>query len=73
MSSGQPKVEIYEGGDTPSYRYPIPTPIAAWHFREEAQHFLDALKSGEPFRSPGTDALDDVTLLETIYRKHLNL
>ncbi|MEO6014731.1 MAG: Gfo/Idh/MocA family oxidoreductase [Devosia sp.] len=70
---GQPKVEIYEGGDTPSYSYPIPTPIAAWHFKEEAQHFLDALRSGEPFRSPGTDALADVTLLETIYRKHLGL
>lgn len=70
---GQPKVEIYEGGDNPSYSYPIPTPIAAWHFREEAQHFVDALQSGEPFHSPGTDALTDVTLLETIFRKHLGL
>ncbi len=70
---GQPKVEIYEGGDAPYYSYPIPTPIAAWHYKEEAQHFLDALRSGEPFRSPGTDALADVTLLETIYRKHLGL
>lgn len=70
---GQPKVEIYESGEHPFYSYPIPTPIAAWHFREEAQFFLDALRSGEPFRSPGTDALADVTLLETIYRKHLGL
>lgn len=70
---GQPRVEIYEGGESPSYSYPIPTPIAAWHFREEAQHFLDALRSGESFHSPGTDALTDVTLLETIYRKHLGL
>ena len=70
---GQPQVEIYEGGDAPSYSYPIPVPIAAWHFKEEAQHFLDALRTGETFRSPGTDALTDVTLLETIYRKHLGL
>jgi predicted dehydrogenase len=70
---GLPKVEIYEGGENASYTYPIPEPVAAWHFREEAKHFLAALRSGEPFRSPGTDALADVTLLETIYRKHLGL
>ena len=34
---------------------------------------LEALRSGEPFRSPGTDALADVTLLEGIYRNHLGL
>ncbi len=70
---GQPHIEIYEAGDPPVYRTPIPTPIATWHFRAEAVHFLEALRSGEPFRSPGSDALADVTVLEAIYRNHLGL
>ena len=70
---GQPWIEIYEAGEPPVFRHPVPTPIAAWHFREEAVHFLEHVRSGEPFRSPGTDALADVTLLEGIYRNHLGL
>jgi predicted dehydrogenase len=70
---GQPRIEIYEAGDPPVTLTPVPTPIATWHFRAEAEHFLGALRSGEPFRSPGSDALADVTLLEGIYRKHLGL
>ena len=70
---GQPQVEIYESGETPGYRHPVPQPFAAWHFREEAEHFLTALRSGEPFRAPGEDALADVSLLEAVYRKYLGL
>jgi predicted dehydrogenase len=70
---GLPTIEIYEAGEHPNYRHPVPTPMAAWHFREEATHFLNAIRTGEPFRSPGTDALADVTLLEGIYRSHLGL
>jgi predicted dehydrogenase len=70
---GQPWVEIYEAGAEPVYRHPVPTPFAAWHYREEAVHFLEALRSGEPFRSPGTDARVDVALLEDIYRNYLGL
>jgi predicted dehydrogenase len=70
---GQPQIEIYEAGDHPTYTHPVPAPFAAWHFREEAVHFLEQVRSGEPFRSPGSDALADVTLLEGIYRNHLGL
>jgi len=42
-------------------------------FREEAVHFLEALRSGEPFRSPGTDARADVALLEGVYRNYVGL
>ncbi len=43
----------------------------AWSYREEAQHFLTALRSGEPFRSSGEDTLADVRLCEDIYRRFL--
>jgi predicted dehydrogenase len=70
---GQPWIEIYEAGVAPTYRHPVPTPFASWHFREEAVHFLESLRSGEPFRSPGTDARADVALLEGVYRNYLGL
>lgn len=70
---GQPKVEIYEAGDPPTFHYPVATPLDAWHFREEAAHFVAAVRSGEAFRSPGSDALTDVHVLEDIYRQHLGV
>lgn len=39
-----------------------------WSYREEARHFLEALRSGEAFRSSGEDSLHDVRLLEEVYR-----
>ncbi|SHG99933.1 Predicted dehydrogenase [Kaistia soli DSM 19436] len=68
---GNPRIEIYEGGDTPSYRTPIAQPIAAWHFREEARHFLEAVRDRTPFGSPGEIALNDATILEDIYRHYI--
>lgn len=70
---GLPHIEIYEAGEPPTYRHPTPTPIASWHYREEAKHFLEALRTGEPFCSPGSDALADIRLLEGIYREFLAL
>ncbi len=67
----QSRVEIYEGGDHHTYRYPIPQPATAWHYREEAAFFVRALRTGEPFRSSGEDTLTDVRLFEEIYRRHL--
>jgi predicted dehydrogenase len=62
-------VEIYRAGaeDRPprlTREYPPP----GWSYREEARHFLQALRSGEPFCSSGEDTLHDVRLLEEIYR-----
>jgi len=65
----QSRVEIYEGGTQASYTYPIASPLTAWHFREEARHFIGALRSGEPFRSSGEDTLTDVRLYEEIYQR----
>ena len=70
-STGQ--LELYEAGEEAAYRYPIPQPLSAWHYREEAAHFVARLKDGAPFESSGQDALLDVWLFEQIYRQHLGL
>ena len=45
--------------------------VPAWSYREEARHFLGAVRSGEPFHSSGADTVNDVRLLEEIYRKFI--
>ena len=65
------QVEIYEGGESASYQYPVPQPLSAWHYREEAAHFISCLKTGSAFDSSGEDALLDVAIFEEIYQRHL--
>jgi predicted dehydrogenase len=69
----QVRVEIYEGGASPSYHIPIVRPLTAWAYREEAAFFLKALRTDEPFKSSGEDTLTDVHLFEDIYRQYLHL
>jgi predicted dehydrogenase len=65
-------VEIYRaaGDDTPP-RLTREFAPASWSYREEAQHFLECVRSGAPFRSSGEDTLNDVKLLEAIYKAYL--
>ncbi len=42
----------------------------AWSYKEEMRHFVECVRTGQPFRSPGSDAMSDVRLLEDIYRRH---
>jgi len=51
--------------------HPQPEPRWAWPYKREAEHFLECLRTGAPFRSPGEDALTDVRLFEEIYRTWL--
>lgn len=66
-------VEVYRSatkdGQAPrrSQEYAAPS----WSYREEAKHFLDGVRSGEPFRSSGEDTFHDVRLYEEIYRHFL--
>jgi predicted dehydrogenase len=69
--AAQSRVEIYEGGERHRYSYPLADPLDAWQYREEAAHFLEALRAGTPFRSSGEDTLPDVRLYEEIYKAHL--
>jgi predicted dehydrogenase len=73
LKATQARVECYEGGDHYTYSYPISEPLDAWQYREEAAHFLQALRSGAPFRSSGEDTLTDVRLCEEIYTHYLGL
>lgn len=65
------KVELYIGGDRHEYRYPLPRERWSWSYKREAEHFIRCLLNGEPFRSPGRDALNDVRLCEEVYRRWL--
>ena len=63
-------VEIYRAGQEgrpPQQIQEFAPP--AWSYREEAKHFLHALRTGEPFGSPAQDTLHDVRLFEDIYRE----
>jgi predicted dehydrogenase len=67
-------VEIYEAardGRPPRYVQEVAPP--GWSYREEVRHFVTCVRSGEPFRSSGTDTLNDVRLYEEIYRAFLGM
>ena len=66
-------VEFYTAGEMPTYEEPDPGCPAAWPYREEAVAFIEALRSGEEFRSSGEDTLTDVRLCEQIYRMYLGV
>jgi predicted dehydrogenase len=51
----------------------IPEPRWSWAYRREAAHFVECLRSGAPFRSPGEDALTDVRVFEEIFRTWLQV
>jgi len=44
-------------------------PSPSWSYREEAKHFLSCIRSGEAFRSSAEDTLNDIRILEDIYRQ----
>jgi predicted dehydrogenase len=72
-------VEVYridQRGETGHQRtllQSIPEPNWTWHFRREAVHFIECLKTGAPFRTSAEDALTDVRLMEEIYRTWLQV
>jgi predicted dehydrogenase len=73
IPSTQARVECYVGGERHSYSYPVPEPSTGWAYREEAAHFISAVRSGEEFRSSGQDTLTDIRLFEDIYRMYLGI
>jgi predicted dehydrogenase len=71
------EVEVYRGyrKDAPglpgvhhTLTHPQAEPRWGWPYKREAEHFVACLRSGEPFRSPGEEALTDARLFEEIYR-----
>lgn len=66
-------VEVYIGKEQHEFRYPLPKERWSWSFKREADHFIKALLSGEPFRSSGEDTLTDVRIFEELYKKYLGI
>jgi len=65
------EVEVYRAGKEQEFLRPLPAPAWSWSYKREAQFFLDALITGEPFRSSGEDTRTDVRIFEDIYRLYL--
>jgi predicted dehydrogenase len=49
----------------------IPEPRWSWAYKREAIHFVECLRTGQPFRSAGDDALTDVRIFEDVFRMWL--
>lgn len=71
VKPSQSRIEIYEGGERHTYRHPLPGPLDAWPYRQEAAAFVASLRGGEPSRSGGQDTLADVRFFEDVFRRHL--
>ncbi|HTE19738.1 MAG TPA: Gfo/Idh/MocA family oxidoreductase [Armatimonadota bacterium] len=65
------EVEIYRAGEAQEFTRPVAKPGWTWSYKREAEFFVRAVRSGEPFRSTGADTLTDVRLFEEIYRVFL--
>ncbi len=61
-------VEVYRAGKVQEVSHPLPDPPYTWSYRREAEHFVECLRTGQPFRSSGEDTLTDVRVFEDIYR-----
>lgn len=69
----QSQVEIYDGGEHHVYHHPLPEPLDAWPYSEEAAAFIESVRTGAQSRSGGDDTLVDVRIFEEIFRYHLGL
>ena len=65
------EVEIYRAGETQSFSRPIPQPAWSWSYKREAEAFIHALQTGEPFRATVQDTRTDVRLFEEIFQLYL--
>jgi predicted dehydrogenase len=66
------EIEVYESGENAGIRCPGAPVSQSWHYRAEAEHFLNCLQTGAEFESPGSDALIDVGIFENIYQKFMH-
>ena len=70
---GEPAtVEVYRGNEPEkTLTRSFPPDGRLWAYKAEMMHFAECVRTGAPFRSPGTDTIHDVRLLEEIYRRHV--
>lgn len=60
-------VEVYRGGPVNEVRQMRGAPY--WAFRAQADHFIECVKDGKQPRSNGEDSLEDMRLMEDVFRK----
>ena len=60
-------VEVYRAEDQSHSEF-FPPEGYTWSYKEEMRHFADCVLNDKPFRSPASDAMEDVRTLENIYR-----
>ncbi len=72
MRNQPASVEVYRKAATGGWATErhLPKDTWTWSYKEELRHFAKSIMTGEPFRSPASDALADVRTLEEIYRKY---
>lgn len=70
---GQPaSVEVYRGNQPEkTLTRSFPPEGRLWSYKAEMLHFVECVRGGKPFRSPASDTLNDVRVLEDIYRRHV--
>ncbi len=71
MRNACASVEVYRKGEGHVTSETFPAGGWTWSYKEEMKHFAECLRTGSPFRSPGSDALHDVRTLEEIYRQYI--
>jgi predicted dehydrogenase len=62
-----------EQGVQHTITHALPEPRWSWAYKREAQHFVECLRTGAPFRSSGADTRSDVRLFEAIFRAWLDV
>jgi predicted dehydrogenase len=71
LDPSQARVDVFQSGEEPSFTTPLPRARRSWAYRDEAEAFLAALRSGGPFLSTGEDSFTDVRLGEEAFRHAL--
>ncbi|KPJ61862.1 MAG: hypothetical protein AMS15_05615 [Planctomycetes bacterium DG_23] len=61
------KVEIYRGGEKPAFEYACAE--WSWAFKRQAEHFIHCILEDKEPRTSGRDSLDDMRLIEDIFRR----
>jgi predicted dehydrogenase len=62
------KVEVYRAGKAQEVSHPLPEALYSWSYRREAEHFVECVRTANPFRSSGEDTLTDVRIFEDIFK-----
>jgi predicted dehydrogenase len=65
------RLEIYYSGRPYGTVETVTPSEPGWAYRAELEHFVECLRTGQPFRSPAVDTRHDVIALERIYRLHV--